>query len=273
MRYWLIWVSILIAGCDNDGVADDSMWQICDTYQDICDNTHSGALCTLPRSEVIRDLARQREQLSSINTYVALRTLDAYRSCLEDAFVSEAVRNKSDKQSQMTTIRKIPELQKELIASTRSILRPEVNLWLWTNSQNQDNWESMVNGFETAKEVHVDVYVALMTHYAKNNQEQGLKYARQALEKAEVIKDIQPSVYEFYVGYYLQKNALEKAAIWQGLYSALDENKAQVNAHYFKLHEKMTPSQIRRAQNKVNDLLFDAKWLNKDMGSFPKSLQ
>ncbi|GAA6183480.1 MULTISPECIES: DUF2989 domain-containing protein [Alteromonadaceae] len=273
MRYWLILVTILITGCENDGVADDSMWQICDTYKDICDNTHSGALCSIPRSEVIRDLARQREQLSSINTYVALKTLDAYRSCLEDAFVSEAVRNKDDKQSQIITIRKIPEIQKELIASTRAIARPEVNLWLWTNSQNDDNWESMVNGFETAKDVHVDVYVALMTRYAKYNKEQGLEYARQALKKADVIKDIQPSVYEFYVGYYLDKNELEKAAIWQGLYSALDKSKAEVNAHYFKLFEKMSPSQIRVAQSKVNDLLFDAKWLYKDMDSFPKNLQ
>ncbi|GAB2696401.1 hypothetical protein [Aliiglaciecola aliphaticivorans] len=131
----------------------------------------------------------------------------------------------------------------------------------------------MVNGYETAKEVHVDVYVALMTHSAEYNHEQGIKYARQALKKADVIKDIQPSVYEFYVGYYLQKNELEKAAIWQGLYSALDKNKAEVNAHYFKLFEKMSPSQIRRAQNKVDELLFDAKWLNKDMGSFPTDLQ
>ncbi|GAC15615.1 DUF2989 domain-containing protein [Aliiglaciecola lipolytica] len=273
MRYWLIALGILLSGCENDGVADASMWQICDTYQDICDNTHSGALCSIPRSEVIRDLARQREQISSINTYIALKSLDAYKSCLEDAFVSEAVRNKSDKQSQITTIRKIPEIQKELIASTRSMSRPEVNLWLWTYSQNQDNWESMVNGFETAQEVHVDVYVALMTKSAKSNMSEGVKYARMALEKADLIKDIQPSVYEFYVGYYLDKNDLQKAAIWQGLYSALDKNKAEVNAQYFKLFEKMSPSQIHIAQKKVDDLLFDAKWLNKDMSTFPENLK
>ncbi|GAA0855643.1 DUF2989 domain-containing protein [Aliiglaciecola litoralis] len=272
MRYLLILISILLGGCDDGQVADGSMWQICDTYADICEATHSGALCSVPRGEVIRSLAKQREALTSINTYVALKSLDNYRTCLEDAFVSEAVRNKQDKQSQIATIRNIPELQKVLLASTRTMSRPEVNLWLWTYSQSQDNWESMVNGFETAKEVHVDVYVALMTQTAKQSQSKALEYARMALKKAQVIKDIQPSVYEFYVGYYLDKNELKKAAIWQGLYSALDEKKASVNAGYFRLYEKMTAAQIRAAQQEVDSLLFDAKWLNKDMSSFPKHL-
>lgn len=273
MRF-VLFIAVLVGltGCDDGKVADASMWQICDTYADICESTHSGALCSIPRSDVIRDLARQREQLTSIHTYKALKSLDKYKSCLEDAHISEAVRNKDDKQSQITTIRKIPEIQKALISSTQRMIRPEVNLWLWTYSQNQDYWESMVNGFESADEVHVDVYVALMTQTAKRDMPKALEYARLALQKAKVIADIQPTVYEFYVGYYLDKNELEKAAIWQGLYSALDSEKAKVNEAYFRLFEKMNSSQIRAAQEKVDELLFDAKWLNKDMGAFPRQL-
>lgn len=268
-------IFLLIGGlvaCQPSGVADGSMWQICDTYPDICDSTHSGAMCSIPRSEVIRDLAVQREQLSSINTYIVLKSLDKYRGCLEDAFVSETIRNKADKQSQITTIRNIPELQKELVASTRSLTRPEVNLWLWTHSQRKDHWESMVNGFEVAKDVHADVYVALMTDTSKKDMDLALKYARNALSKADVISDIQPAVYEFYVGYYLDQKNMHKAAVWQGLYSALDKDKAEVNAHYFRLYEKMSDAQIEAAQDEVDDLLFDAKWLNKKMSSFPKAL-
>lgn len=272
MRFVLFIAVFGLLGCDDGSVADASMWKICDAYSDICEATHSGALCSIPRSEVIRDLARQREQLTSINTYTALKSLDAYKVCLENAHISEAVRNKDDKQSQITTIRKIPELQKELISQTQKMVRPEVNLWLWTYSRNNDYWESMVNGFATATEVHVDVYVAMMTQTAKKDMPKALEYARLALEKANVIADIQPTVYEFYVGYYLDREELNKAAIWQGLYSALDKEKAEVNAAYFKLYEKMTSSQIRSAQEKVDELLFDAKWLNKDMSVFPNYL-
>ena len=74
------------------------------------------------------------------------------------------------------------------------------------------------------------------------------------------------------MGYYLANNELVKAAIWQGLYSALDTEKANVNESYFRLYEKMSQSQIHAAQSKVDELLFDAKWLNKDMSSFPKQL-
>ncbi len=262
----------VLAACSPPSAEDASMWQICDTYPDICDATHSGAMCSIPRSEVIRELAIQRENVTSINTYKALISLDAYRQCLEDAYISETIRNKADKQTQIITIRNIPELQKELIASTRSMTRPEINLWLWIRSQREDHWESMVNGYESAKEVHPDVYVALMTQTAKKDMDKALDFARKALSKAQVIDDIQPAVYEFYVGYYLDKKQLLKAAIWQGLYSAKDEEKAEVNRHYFKLHEKMTSEQIERAQDKVDELLFDAKWLNKKMDAFPSSL-
>lgn len=272
MRYGLIILFVFLSGCDDGNVADASMWKICKKYQDICDATHSGAMCSLTRADVIRDLAIQKEQLTSINTYKALKSLDVYKQCLEDAYVSEAVRNKSDKQSQIVTIRNIPEIQKQLISSSRSLTRPEVNLWLWTYSQREDAWESMVNGFESAQNVHVDVFVALMTQTAKKDMPKALEFARKALKKANVIKDIQPSVYEFYVGYYLDKNELQKAAIWQGLYSALDKEKAQVNAEYFRLYEKMSSAQIRAAQNQVDALLFDAKWLAKDMTSFPTDL-
>ncbi|WJG08703.1 DUF2989 domain-containing protein [Aliiglaciecola sp. LCG003] len=272
MRSWLCLLTLVLVGCEEQNVADDSIWKICDRYQDICDFTHSGALCSIPRNDVIRDLAKQREQLTSINTYLALRSLDSYKTCLEDAHISQSVRNKSDKQSQVTTIQQIPALQKKLVNSTVKMSRPEVNLWLWSHSQRQDNWESMENGFQDAKEVHVDIYVALMADAAENDMEKGLEFARLALQKASVIADIQPSVYEFYVGYYLAKNDLIKAAVWQGLYSALDEEKAHINANYFRLFEKMSTSQISAAQSKVDELLFDAKWLNKDMSSFPKQL-
>ena len=272
MRYWLISLAFLLVGCDDGNVADESMWKICDKYEDICDSTHSGAMCSLVRADVIRSLAIQKEQLTSINTYVALKSLDAYKECLEDAYLSEAVRNKSDKQSQIITIRNIPEVQKQLIASSRSLARPEVNLWLWTYTQRDDAWESMVNGFETASDVHVDVVVTLMTQTSKKDMPKALEYARMALKKAKVISDIQPSVYEFYVGYYLDKKEFQKAAVWQGLYSALDAEKAKVNAEYFRIYEKVSKTQIRAAQNKVDELLFDAKWLAKDMNSFPRFL-
>lgn len=261
-----------LMGCQNEEVADGSMWQICDRYQDICDATHSGALCSVPRADAIRDMAIQREVVTSITTYNALVALDYYRECLEDAYISEAVRSKTDKQSQIVTIRNIPELQKKLLASTRQMTRPEINLWLWTNSQRSDHWESMVNGFKTASEVHPDVLVAMMNQTAKKDLDKALVFARQALAKADVIDDIKPAVYEFYVGYYLEKNDLTKAAIWQGLYSAKDEQKAEVNKHYFKLYEKMSESQIKAAQKTVDELLFDAKWLNKDMSAFPTEL-
>lgn len=265
-------VTFFIGACSPPTAEDASMWQICDSYPDICEATHSGALCSIGRSEVIRGLAIHRENVTSITTYNALIKLDNYRSCLEDAFISESIRNKADKQSQIITIRNIPELQKGLLESTRAMVRPEINLWLWTRSQRQDHWESMANGFEAAEQVHSDVFVALMTVTAKSDMEKALQFARKAIAKAEVIKDIQPAVYEFYVGYYLDKQQLLKAAIWQGLYSAKDASKARVNQDYFRLHEKMSPQQMKQAQDKVDSLLFDAKWLNKKMDAFPASL-
>jgi len=273
MRYWIFLIAVLLTGCEDGGVADASIWQICEKYPDICEATHSGALCSIDRSDVIRNLAKQKEQLSSITTYLALKSLDNYKGCLENAFISEAVRNKSDKQSQITTIQNIPQLQQSLVVSTRTLYRPEVNLWLWTKSQHQNNWDSMVNGFESAEQVHLDVYLALMTEAAERDLPKALEYARMALQQADVIKDIPAPVYEFYIGYYLQQNELEKAAIWQGLYSALDEEKANVNGRYFRLNQQMTPSQIQAAQDAVDQLLFDAKWLNKTMSSFPKDLK
>lgn len=265
---WLV----LLTGCEKQDISDQSIWVICDQYQDICDATHSGALCTIPRSETIRALATHRDNLTSINAYEALTTLDRYKSCLEDAYVSESVRRKKDKQSQMNTIRGIPELQKQIITDTNSLIRPEINLWLWKRSQSSDYLESMINGAELAKDVHIDVYVALMMQSAQSDPEKARMYARKALKKASLIADIQPRIYEFYVGYYLDKGDLLKAAIWQGLYSAKDNEQASINARYFKLHEKMSSHQINKAQREVDDLLFDARWLNKDMSAFPKKL-
>lgn len=263
---------LLLAACEPTDVREASIWVICDEMPDVCESTHSGALCTPQRADAIRYLAIQRKYPSSITAYEALKTLDRYKVCLEDAYVSEAVRNKANKQSQITTIQKIPELQKGILADSRKGARPEVNLWLWQQSQNPDYIESMRNGAEAAKEVHPDVYIALMQVLSKTDLELARRYARMALSKANVINDIQPYVYEFYVGYHLELDQVHKAAVWQGLYSAKDDQKANINAQYFRLHEKMNRRQLRKAQDEVDSLLFDAKWLNRKMSSFPKGL-
>ena len=271
----ILLVALLVIGisaCGKRDIADASMWKICDQYADICDDTHSGALCTIPRNDVIRTRAKQREELTSINVYEALLALDHYKECLEDAYASSHVRSQKDKQSQIITINRISELQAELVNRTNQLIRPEINLWRWLRTQNDDFIESMRNGAEMADEVHADVYEALMMSEATTNWESGLQYARKALKGAKIISDINPRVYEFYVGYYLDKNQVHKAAVWQGLYSALDEEKAKVNARYFQLYEKMSQAQINKAQKEVEGLLFDAKWLNKNMTEFPKSL-
>ena len=74
------------------------------------------------------------------------------------------------------------------------------------------------------------------------------------------------------MGYYLDKNQIHKAAVWQGLYSARDKEQAEVNARYFQIYQKMSQQQIQQAQKEVEGLLFDAKWLNKNMSEFPKNL-
>lgn len=271
----LLFCVVLILGlsaCKPANVSDGSIWMICDHYQDICDDTHSGALCSIERNDTIRAVAKNREQLSSRHAYLALRTLDNYQECLENAYVSETVRNKADKQSQITTIRRISEVQKDILASTRSIARPEVNLWLWQRSQDDSYLESMKNGVEMVEEVHEDVYVTLMSEIGKKDLEKAREFARAALDKANIIADIHPAVYEFYVGYYLQKGDLHKAAVWQGLYSALDESRARINESYFRLHEKMSRRALSKAASEVDSLLFDARWLNKSMDEFPTEL-
>lgn len=261
----------LLSGCEEIDVREASLWKLCDQHPDICDSTHSGALCTIPRSDAIRHMAINRVYPSSINAYKALKVLDKYKGCLEDAYVSEAVRNKDNKQSQIVTIQRISEVQQDILASTRRMARPEINLWLWQRSQSPDHMESMKNGLARAKDVHQDVYVALMLDMAKRDIEKARDFAVKALNKVTHISDIPPNVYEFYVGYYLDKNDY-KAAVWQGLYSALDEERAEVNADFFQLYNRLTDTQIKRAQREVEGLLFDEKWLNKTIDAFPKTL-
>lgn len=273
MKFLTVMVALfLLSGCEPADVAEGSIWSICDKYQDICDVTHSGALCSIPRNDTIRALAKQRITPNSIVTYEALKVLDDYKGCLEDAFVSEAVRNKDDKQSQMTTIRQIPEIQREIMATTRNKARPEINLWLWQRSQKDSYLESMKNGIELVKEVHRDVYVALMMQTAQKDLEEAKVFARKAMSKSQQIADIEPRIYEFYIGYYLATEDFHKAAVWQGLYSALDADNAKVNEEYFGVYQKMDSRQIEKAQQEVESLLFDEKWLNKTMDAFPKSL-
>ncbi|MCV2883530.1 DUF2989 domain-containing protein [Aestuariibacter sp. AA17] len=268
----LISLLVLLQGCEKQPVSESSIWTICDEYGDICDSTHSGALCTIPRSDTIKALAIHREKQSSLSAYEALSTLDKYKVCLEDAYISENIRRKKDKQSQMQTIVNIPEMQKQIIKETNGIVRPEVNLWLWKKTQKRDYLESMMNGVDMVKQVHTDVFVALMMEFAAESPERARTYAKKALKRADVISDIQPRVYEFYVGYYLNKGDKLKAAIWQGLYSARDEQQAKINADYFKLYQNMSDREINKAQKEVDSLLFDAKWLSRDMSAFPKKL-
>lgn len=268
----ILLLAFLLAGCEPTDVTTASIWKICEEHQEICDSTHSGALCSIPRNDTIRALAVQKLKPSSINAYQALTVLDKYSECLEDAYVSETVRSKKDKQSQMNTIRKIVDLQKDVLASSRSGARPEVNLWLWQRSQQDHHFESMVNGIDMVDYVHQDVYIAMMFETAKKDIEKAREYAKVVLSRAEIIADIEPRVYEFYVGYYLRKEDFHKAAVWQGLYSALDKEKAEVNQRFFQLPKKLSQRQINKAQDEVDSLLFDAKWLNKKMDAFPKKL-
>lgn len=268
----MLLLSLSLIGCGKRDIADASMWKICEDYEDICDETHSGALCTISRNDVIRTRAKQREDLTSINVYEALLALDVYKECLEDAYASSHVRSQKDKQSQMITINNIDVIQSNLVQRSNQLVRPEINLWRWLRTQNDDFIESMRNGAEIADEVHSDVYEALMMSTAARNMEEGLQYARKALKGAKIISEINPRVYEFYVGYYLDKKQVHKAAVWQGLYSARDEEKAKVNARYFRIYEQMSRQQIQKVQDEVEGLLFDAKWLNKKMSEFPKDL-
>ncbi|MCC2617764.1 DUF2989 domain-containing protein [Aestuariibacter halophilus] len=265
-------MTLLLSACQKQSVAESSIWKICEKYPEVCDATHSGALCGIQKNDTIRAVAQHHETLSSLNAYNALKTLEKYRLCLEDAYVSENVRNKKDKQSQVSTIRKIPEIQRDIMADTRSLVRPEINLWLWQNTQNDDYLESIKNGVEMAESIHPDVYIAMMYEAARHDLEKARDYARKVLANATVIADIEPKVYEFYIEYYIRKEDFHKAAIWQGLYSARDKERAEINADYFQLHEKMTDRQMANAQSKVEELLFDARWLNKSMSEFPREL-
>ena len=162
---------VFLTACEPTDISEASIWVICKEHEDVCDATHSGAMCTIPRTDTIRKLAIFKTDISSIHAYEALISLDKYQSCLEDAYISETVKRKKDKQSQINTIRNIPELQKQIIKDSQSLVRPEVNLWLWQRSSNNDYLESMRNGVEIAEEVHRDVYVGLMLEANQRNRD------------------------------------------------------------------------------------------------------
>lgn len=269
----LIFISVLLISCSK-GDADDvtgSAMMICadEKYKEICDLTHDGALCSIPRADTIRALVIQGRDKSVKNAYVALTVLDKYKACLENAVLAQSAIRKSDEVSRYYTIANIPKYQNRIVKETKGI-RPEINLWLYQKTGNADYWESMVNGVDMTDNVHQDVYTVMMAEAAIRSMDEAKKIADLLLDRTEFLNDLTPEVFEFYIMYYSKKNDNFKAAVWHGLYTEYVKENSGINNNYFKSYGNMKNSTLVDAQKLVDSIIFDADWMGLKISDIKK---
>lgn len=239
--------------------------------KDICDLTHDGALCSIQRSGSITSLVIQSRKKSVKNGYAALTELDNYKACLENSVLAQSVRQKSDEVSRFFAIANISDYQKKIVTETKGI-RPEINLWLYKNTGNNDHWESMINGVEMTENVHNDVYFAILAEASTRSMYEAKEIADLQLDRTEFLNELSPEIFEFYVRYYLKNGHDFKAAVWHGLYAEYVNNHPGINNQYFKRHEKMNNITLDDAQKLVDDIIFDTNWLGVRIKDFEEQL-
>lgn len=269
----IILISVFIHSCSKEGSESflGSSMLICKDkkYQQICDLTHDGALCSKQRIDSISSLVIQRNEKSVKNGYAALTQLDIYKACLENAVLAQSSRRKSDEVSRYVAIANISDYQNKIVRETKGI-RPEINLWLYKKTGNTDHWESMVNGVAMTESVHRDVYFVMMADASSRSMDEAKKIADLQLARTELLNELNPDVFEFYVRYYINKEDNFRAAVWYGLYAEYVENNPGINNQYFKLHEKMNKSKLDDAQKLVDSIVFDTDWMGLKIKDFVK---
>tara|TARA_R110002167_G_scaffold327147_1_gene533239 strand:+ start:949 stop:1782 length:834 start_codon:yes stop_codon:yes gene_type:complete len=258
-----IFISVVLMSCSKDETAEvtGSAVMLCtdQKHKEICDLTHDGALCSLPRANTIRALVNQSRNKTVKNAYVALTVLDKYKACLENVVLAQSSIQKSDEISRFLAIANIPKYQDKIVKETKGI-RPEINLWLYKKTGNSDYWESMVNGVDMVENVHQDVYTVMMAEAASRSMGEARKIADLILDRTELLNDLAPEIFEFYILYYLKNKDNYKAAVWHGLYTEYVKRNPGINTKYFKFHGNMKNSTLENAQNLVDSIIFDSDW-------------
>ena len=258
-----ILIAVILMSCSKDETVDvtGSAMMLCTDakYKEICDLTHNGALYGLAKANSIRALVNQSRNKTVKNAYVALTVLDTYKACLENVVLAQSSIQKSDEISRFLTIANIPKFQDEIVKQTKGV-RPEINLWLYKKTGNTDYWESMVNGVDMTENIHQDVYTVMMAEAASRNMDEARKIANLMLQRTELLNDLAPEIFEFYIMFYLKNKDNFKAAVWHGLYTEYVKQNPGINTKYFKFHGNMKDSILNDAQNLVDSIIFDADW-------------
>ncbi|MCF2948573.1 DUF2989 domain-containing protein [Paraglaciecola aquimarina] len=263
-------MSVFLISCSNDDVTG-SVITLCTDKENaqVCDFIHNGAFCSIQKAETTRALVIQSRNKTVKNAYAALTTLDEYKACLDNVVLAQSAIKKSDEVSRFATIANIPRYQDKIVKETKGV-RPEINLWLYKKTGNRDYWESMINGVDMAKSVHQDVFIVMMAEAASNNIEEAKKIADSLLRRTELLNQLSPEVFKFYITYFLNHGDEFKSAVWHGLYAEYVENKPGINTQYFQFHKKMKSSTLEDAQELVDSIVFDTNWLGSTIKDIEK---
>ncbi|MGJ8681989.1 DUF2989 domain-containing protein, partial [Paraglaciecola sp.] len=200
-----ILISVFLISCSKNEVTG-SVITLCADKENakVCDLIHNGAFCSIQKSETARALVIQSRSKTVKNAYAALTTLDKYKACLDNVVLAQSAIKKSDEVSRFVTIANIPKYQDKIVRETKGV-RPEINLWLYKKTGNRDYWQSMINGVNRAKNVHQDVFIVMMAEAASKNIEKAKNIADSLLGRTELLSELSPEVYKFYITYFLNK--------------------------------------------------------------------
>jgi hypothetical protein len=278
MRYpyiIFIFISVFLSSCSKDGNKDviGSTVMICSDKknQEICDLAHDGALCSIQRSGSITSLVIQSRNKTVKNGYAALTELDSYKACLENSILAKSVRRKSDEVSRFFAIANIGDYQNKIVNETKGI-KPEINLWLYKKTGNDDYWKSMVNGVSMTENIHPDVYFAILSKASARSMDEAKEIADLQLSRTEYLNELNPEIFEFYIRYYLKSEDNFRAAVWYGLFAEYVNMNPGINTQYFKRHEDMKNSRLDDAQELVDSIIFDTNWMGVKVKDFEKLL-
>jgi len=271
----IIFISMFLNSCSKKGSEDfiGTTVMICSDKKnkEICDLTHDGAMCSIQRSSSITSLVIQKRNKSVENGYAALKALDDYKVCLEIAVLAKSVKRKSDEVSRFYSIANIGDYQNKIVKETKGV-RPEINLWLYRKTSNNDYWESMVNGVTMTENVHKDVYFAMLAEASTRSMGEAKEIADLQLNRTIFLNELSPEIFEFYIRYYLKNENNFKAAVWYGLYAEYIDNDPGINTQYFKLHKRMKDSNLDDAQKLVDSIIFDTDWIGVKVKDFEEQL-
>jgi hypothetical protein len=266
---------VFLSACSKEGSKDviGSTVMICSDKknQEICDLAHDGALCSIQRSGSITSLVIQSRNKTVKNGYAALTELDSYKACLENSILAKSVRRKSDEVSRFFAIANIDDYQNKIVNETKGI-KPEINLWLYKKTGNDDYWKSMVNGVSMTEDIHPDVYFAILSKASARSMDEAKEIADLQLSRTEYLNELNPEIFEFYIRYYLKSEDNFRAAVWYGLFAEYVNMNPGINTQYFKRHEDMKNSKLDDAQDLVDSIIFDTNWMGVKVKDFEKLL-